>query len=426
MCGMWVSTPKKNNIIWNFNTFVNIPYENITSTYENYNFEGHLPNNIPVVNVIANDISTSFTNPSEGYPVKIENYLKHLDLKPIMPTIQELYGEKYRFKFPMDAMLKTMIYFKLKHYNFLTELWDDLLATPHLSDDLGFNEIPNYNTLYHFLIKRLNSKGTKMLLDAFVEANRKELLRHGIKLGEEIVLDASPIPGKKKDEEADWNGHYEMWCYLWHNLRCLNTGLPLNFHITNGREDEAHFLAPFVLKLKTLQRINPLRAYIDCGYASFENIARMYVYFDIDVVCNIAKDWKFSELGTEAEIQRWYNKFWKEPYYKPKADFEYMQYALMLKNETRFKQVGMYYRNNILTRYEECPDGYMDDYHFRNRIENNHGTEKRKTEIKNIEAKSIERITTHIGVHLIALHAIALCRLQNGITTGLTNLAGLV
>jgi len=103
-----------------------------------------------------------------------------------------------------------------------------------------------------------------------------------------------------------------------------------------------------------------------------------------------------------------------------------MQYAMIMSNESRFKQVGMYYRNNILTRYEECPDGYMDHYHFRNRIENNHGTEKRKTEIENIEAKGIERITTHIGMHLIALHAIALCRLQNGITSGLTNLAGLI
>lgn len=368
----------------------------------------------------------SFNNPSSNYPIRIEKFLSYLDMTPVISVLQRLYKEEYRFKFPMNAMLKTMIYFKLKQYNFLTELWNDLIATPHLADELGFDEIPDYNTLYHFLIKRLNSKGTKILLDAFVETNRKELLRHGIKLGEEIVLDASPIPGKKKDEEADWNGHYEIWCYLWHNLRCLNTGLPLNFHITNGREDESHFLAPFILKLRTLQHITPIRVYIDGGYASFENIARMYVYFDIDVVCNIAKDWTFSESGTEAEIQRWYNKLWKEPFYKSKASFGYMQYALMLSDENRFKQVGMFHRNNILTRYEECPDGYLDDYHFRNRIENNHGTEKRKTEIKNIEAKGIERTTTHIGMHLIALHAVALCRLQNGIITGLTNLAGLV
>lgn len=368
----------------------------------------------------------TFVNPSEKLPVKIEIFLRHLDLSNVISALQELYKEEYRFKFPMDAMLKTMIYFKLKPYKFLTDMWNDLIASPNLADDLGFKEIPNYNTLYHFLIKRLNSKGTKLVLDAFVEANRKELQKHGITLGKEIVLDASPIPAKKKDKQADWNYHYKMWCYLWHNLRCMHTGLPLNFHITNGREDESHFLAPFVLKLKTKQYIDPVRIYIDCGYAGFENIARMNVYFDIDVVCNIAKSWKISELGTETEIWRRYSKLWKQPYFKLKADFEYIQYTMMLSGGRRFKQVGMYYRNNILTRYEECPDGYMDDYHYRNRIENNHGTEKRKTEIKNIEAKSIERITTHIGMHLIALHAIALCRLQNGITVGLTNLAGLV
>jgi len=422
---MIVSNPKESNTGWSFNHFATINTEAITNSYGTDVFEPVLQGHTVLLNLVTNT-DTSFVNPSEECPVQIEEFLHHLDLTPILPTLQELYDEEYRFKFPMDAMLKTLVYFKLKPYNFLTELWNDLIATPHLADALGFKHIPDYNTLYHFLIKRLNSKGMKLLLDAFVEANRKELEKHGIILGEEIVLDASPIPAKKKDEEADWNGHYEIWCYLWHNLRCMRTGLPLNFHITHGKEDEAPFLAPFVLKLKYLQNIHPIRVYIDGGYAGFENIARMYVFFNIDVVCNIAKDWKYSDLGTEAEIQRRYNKLWKQPYYEPQADFNYIQYAMMMSDEPRFKQIGMYYRNNILARYEECPDGYLDYYHFRNRIENNHGTEKRKTEVTNIEAKGIERTTTHIGMHLLALHAIALCRLQNGITTGLTNLAGLI
>jgi len=422
---MPITAPNDNNISWSFNNFASIDCESVTSAFENVELEQILLNKV-FAPTDASDTDTGFLNPSDDWPVRIEYFLKYLDLRPVTHALKELYAEEYRFKFPVDAMLKAMIYFKLKPYKFLTELWDDLVATPDLADDLGFKEIPDYNSLYHFLIKRLNSKGTKLLLDAFVEANRQELQRHGITLGEEIVMDSCPIPAKKKDKQGDWNGHYELWCYLWHNLRCLNTGLPLNFHVTNGREDESHFLAPFVLKLKALQKIDPIRVYIDGGYAGFENIARMYVYFNIEVVCNIAKDWKYSELGTEAEIERRYNKLWKQPYFKPKADFDYIQYAMMMSDEPRFKQVGAYYRNNILARYEECPDGYLDDYHFRNRIENNHGTEKRKTEIKNIEAKGIERTTTHIGMHLIALHAIALCRLQNGVTTGLTSLAGLV
>jgi hypothetical protein len=422
---MSITAPRGNNVSWSFNNFASISYEPVLCSCENTDIEQISHSDIIISNIIS-DIGTGFINPSEECPVRTEYFLKYLDLTPITPYLKGLYGEEYRFKFPMDAMLKTLIYFKLKPYKFLTDLWNDLVATPNLADDLGFKEIPDYNTVYHFLTKRLNSKGTKRLLDAFVEANRQELLKHKITLGEEVVLDSCPIPAKKKDCEADWNGHYELWCYLWHNLRCINTGLPLNFHITNGREDELHFLSPFILKLKTMQHIDPIRVYIDGGYAGFENIARMYVYFDVDVVCNIAKDWKFSEKGTLVEICRRYNKLWKQPYYRPQADFEHIQYAMMMSDEPRFKQIGMHYRNNILSRYGECPDGYMDDYHFRNRVENTHGTEKRKTEIKNIEAKGIERTMTHIGMHLISLHAIALCRLQNGVTTGLTSLAGLV
>ncbi len=422
---MSITAPKGNNVGWSFNNFASISYEPVLCSCENTDFEQISHSDIIVSNIIS-DVGTGFINPSEECPVRIEYFLKYLDLTPIIPCLKELYGEEYRFKFPVDAMLKTLIYFKLKPYKFLTDLWNGLVATPNLADDLGFKEIPDYNTLYHFLTKRLNSKGSKLLLDAFIEANRQELLKQDILLGEEVVLDSCPIPAKKKDCEADWNGHYELWCYLWHNLRCINTGLPLNFHITNGREDESHFLSPFILKLKNLQHIDPIRVYIDGGYAGFENIARMYVYFDVDVVCNIAKDWKFSEKGNPVEICRRYNKLWKQPYYRPQADFEHIQYAMMMSDEPRFKQIGMFYRNNILARYGECPDGYMDDYHFRNRVENTHGAEKRKTEIKNIEAKGIERTMTHIGMHLIALHAIALCRLQNGVTTGLISLAGLV
>ena len=281
--------------------------------------------------------------------------------------------------------------------------------------------------LYHFLNKRLGSKGIKKLVDAFIKINKNELAKHNIILGEEVGLDATPIPAKKKDKQADWSPHYEQWCYLWHNMPCINTNLPLEFHITNGREDEAHFFAPFLLRLKTMKDINPNRIFVDGGYTNFENIARSYLYWDIDIVCNIAKNWQFSKLGTKKKIDKWYHKLWKSKDFKSKADFEHKLYPLMLTDERRFKQVGMYFRNReILSKFEESPDGYMDCYHQRNKLESHHGTEKRNMEIKHIEAKGIERITTHIGMHIIALHALALCRLQHGITENLTDTAGLI
>jgi hypothetical protein len=94
--------------------------------------------------------------------------------------------------------------------------------------------------------------------------------------------------------------------------------------------------------------------------------------------------------------------------------------------ESNFKTVGKHFRNDIITIYEECPEGYMDDYHLRNQIEGCHGSEKRNYNLKNIEAKGIERVTTHLGMHLVSVLAVSLCRLQNGVSEGLTDTAGLI
>ncbi len=68
----------------------------------------------------------------------------------------------------------------------------------------------------------------------------------------------------------------------------------------------------------------------------------------------------------------------------------------------------------------------MDCYHKRSRIEGCFGTEKRQTEIKNFNGKGIEKFSAHVGMHTIAIQALALCRLQNGVSEGLINLGGLI
>lgn len=378
------------------------------------------PDNFPL-------IAEGWQNPSADNPILLQKILRELDLAQIKGTLDSLYcqEEDYRFRFPPEAVLKTMIYFKLKGYKFLTDAWRDIMTVPELADDLGYSELPDYNTLYHFLTKRMNSHGTKKVFDALVMAVVEEGKRYGLEIGREVGQDATPIPAKKKDEDADWNGHYEIWCYLWHNLRDMETGIPLDYHITNGREDESHLLAPMLMRLIRIKKIAPIRLFIDCGYTGFENMARLSVYWNIDIVCNIANDWIFHDDATRYDIGRWYQKLWKEPYFKEGASFYYKLYALMLTDEYRFKLVGAFFRNDILAKYEEAPDGYMDFYHLRNRVESGHGNEKRQTEITHIEAKGIERVTTHIGMHLISILAIALYRLQHGVSTGLTNLAGL-
>jgi len=147
--------------------------------------------------------------------------------------------------------------------------------------------------------------------------------------------------------------------------------------------------------------------------------------FNAEVSCNIAKNWVFKKDATADEIKRWYRKMWKSDLYEKDADFMDMQLTLMATDDKRFEQVGAYWRNEILLTYEESPDGYWDDYHTRNRIEGTHGVEKRNSNIRRMECKGIKRVSTHMGMHLISKLAIALTRLQHGITQGLGNTAGL-
>lgn len=88
--------------------------------------------------------------------------------------------------------------------------------------------------------------------------------------------------------------------------------------------------------------------------------------------------------------------------------------------------VGKYYRNKIMKEYYINPKKYLDDYHLRNRIESRHGTEKLLTNLDKVNGRGIEKFTNHVGVHLISLMALALCRLQNGVARGLVDLGGLI
>lgn len=61
------------------------------------------------------------------------------------------------------------------------------------------------------------------------------------------------------------------------------------------------------------------------------------------------------------------------------------------------------------------------------RSDENWGRKKGESKMKTLlRQNSTDRITMHIEMHLLSLRAIALCRLQNGITTGLIDLAVLI
>jgi len=166
-----------------------------------------------------------FVNPTVDEPVRTEEIMKRMNLEFLRPTLDELYADAWRFHFDPLAVLKTMIYWRLKGHRFLTDVFNDLLTDPTLADTLGFGFIPSYQQLYHFITYRINSKGTKKIFDVLLQKVIYKCEKKDIPIGKEIVIDSSPF--EKKNDDATYNTHYGVTGYKWHNVRCVRTDIPL-------------------------------------------------------------------------------------------------------------------------------------------------------------------------------------------------------
>jgi hypothetical protein len=364
-----------------------------------------------------------FVNPSYDNPVRTQEIMKRMNLEFLKPILNELYEESWRFHFEPLTILKTMIYWRLKGHRFLTDVFNDLVTDPTLADVLGFWYIPSYQQLYHFITYRINSKGTKKIFDRLLQEIIFECKNKEIPIGKEIIIDSSPFE-KKNNDDATYSGHYKVTGYKWHNVRCANTDIPLEYHISTVTDYDGDFLSPLIYRIKMIHNINPKKLYADGHYSDGKNLMRMREYFGIEPICYIDKNAVIKPDADIKELKRQYQKLWQMEHFKIDADLEYIKWFLIMNDKTDV--IENFYHNQMLNMYLKDPEEYKKNYLIRESIEHCHGREKRLTEIKNIQANCIEKFTTHIGMHIISILALALVRLQNGIREGLTFRGGLI
>ena len=218
--------------------------------------------------------------PEVEQPTRVIDLMKKLDLEFLRPVIDELYSEDWRFKFDSIPALKTIIYWRLKNHRFLTEVHNDLLTNPDLANVLGYDLIPSYKQLYHFITYRLNHIGTKKIFDVILQKVKQLCENVGIELGKEVIQDSSPME-KKNNDDATYNKHYDIKGYKWHNLICLKTGIPLDYHVGIATEYDGDFFAPMIYRLKNIHNIHPKRAFADGHYSKGKNLMRMNEFFNV-------------------------------------------------------------------------------------------------------------------------------------------------
>lgn len=363
-----------------------------------------------------------FCDATRDNPEDAGEFLHHLDLSFLEGWLDKLYRRKPDY--PAVAMLKAIVLMDPKKMKFLTELERALREDSELARALGFVRdgvvlVPSYKNLWHFCNIRLKDKWAELFA-----LLRREVIRKGgalgLKMGENTVQDATPIEALHHDEDAEYNAHYEVKGYKADIITDLNTGVPVSKKVTGINNDESRDLVPQLEEL-VKAGIDVKNHWIDGGYDDYHNLAWMGVH-GIRAHHPIHKNWVHNEKGEENKIRRLYNRHWKDEDYRANAPMESILPFLFKKGYD--EEVGSFFRNESMERYQKDPETYEKDYHKRSREEGNNGYWKEHLGIENrLTVKGLERVDRYITRNMCSLLCIALCRLQHGVKENLTSVA---
>ncbi len=162
-----------------------------------------------------NEPDEEFADATSEHSVRASKFLMGLNLDTIMPEINKYYTvEEGEETYPRRAMVKAMIWRKIKRIRFYTEEERHLIDHPDEAIELGFDRfdeeviIPDHETLRHFEKVRLGNDGSDALMQAFcnkvVDAGNKL----GLKIGENTGTDSTPLE-VPNDPAGEYNGHYK-------------------------------------------------------------------------------------------------------------------------------------------------------------------------------------------------------------------------
>jgi len=372
-------------------------------------------------------IKPEFVNPSEDSPVSFAEFLSRLAL-PLL--LLRLLSGKYRRdpQYPIEAMFKALLFKEGMCFKFYTTLSRYLETHPEEALLLGFEEVdgvvrvPSSKTFWHFVNIRFKDEWHaifRLLRDEVVRCAREM----GLPVAERVTEDATPIRAKKNDPDATYSGHYKIKGYKLDTVSDLDFGLPLEYMVVPITYDEAKCLPEHIEALSSGSSVSfSIKGiWIDGGYTDLSNLAFLGIR-RIEAHYRIEKNWTKMEEWSEEKIRALYQKYWRHPRFKVNADMEYILWFLV--SVGRVREVGYYLRNQALENYQDDPKAYMDSYHLRSRKEGEHGYYKEQLEIEDrVTVKGQERIERYLALNLCTILAVALVRLQHGITENLTSLA---
>lgn len=353
--------------------------------------------------LLRQETTNPFINPTEQVSVEISEFLKHLDLSPIEPAILHLYKRPDRCKIDPKAMTKVAIYYKLKEFRRITDLIRKINSNSIVRLNLGLKDKLKYKTVWHFLNYRL--KNIDELLGSFITAVRKQLAEYGIRLGKHTAVDSTPLQASRFDTTAKYNPYYKMYGYKAHFMVDTDLIIPLARKTTEITANDNPYFLGLWLDARNLG-IKPEEAALDGQYDSFETYAFIHI--------SGAKPWIHIPEDAVLHDAKWL-QIGEERIKKDRVELQLWE----------AEELGKNIRTASMLEYEECPDGWLDRHHRRAVIEGSFGHFKEWFGLK-LLPKGLKKVQHHVDLVMLAILAVALNRIQHGITENLTGKAGLI
>jgi len=306
----------------------------------------------------------------------------------------------------------------------VSELYRVVQSNEEIARNLGFDphSLPSYETFRHFINDLLNDEIVEQLFYREVKAIGQELHRYSKALGEKTLEDATIITAKRGDVEAGYSGYYEDYGWKKDLLIDQKYKVFLAYQNLGINENEGQALPVNLEKLQNIDiHVGEITA--DGKYPTYENIAVAKYQYGTDIFYRPQKDWVHNEKGNICEINHRYQKYWKHHDFKVYADIEYKLNFLFERGD--YEWVGAYYRNQHVQQYKRrlkhCQRRYGVERNtnesFNNYLKQHMGFET------SLPRKGRKHAFRHTTLCLVAINAVALTRLQNGVTKNLTSVA---
>jgi len=172
------------------------------------------------ISIIPREAQEGFYDPKPDRPMKSGEFLQYLNIDQLVVSLKKYYKNIHHYHYPIEAMVKLMIYQRMAGIRCVTELSSKLQTDRQLALMLGFKpdrydivRVPARRTISHFMYERLGIGGLLEVEEYLLREIRDQCKELGIPFGERLAVDSTPLEASEHDPDSEWNAHYEEDMY---------------------------------------------------------------------------------------------------------------------------------------------------------------------------------------------------------------------